>query len=600
VRSIVRHITRKSRGGFTIRDDIADAEILVAGRGNDCAIHLPDPRILLRHAEISLRGDSLYVTAMPGADVRINGNLSHVARFGPLDVLRLGPYEIKLQTGMDGASTEDSEQFDSHAMILTVELVEPMGDDLQQLVTRSRIEITRIGLPIRTWSWLLALLAAFLFFLVPFTLNLFHVTPETHLLTRAHEQPKAAPTGVWTSGAVSSPHRFFGAACETCHEIPFIPVRDQACLNCHDGIESHAMEARFPGASFRTNTCSDCHKEHMGNQSITLNNQRFCVSCHGVLVEKTKNTDLRDATDFAKNHPQFRPTVIVDSATGQMDRSRAIDETPPPVANTGLIFPHARHLRAGGVRDPVRGNVQLTCEECHKPVGDGHSMTLPTFQETCHQCHQLKFDVHVPARELMHGKPVEVFKQIGDIYDAVAMRGGYEEPEAPAIIRRRPGEVLTEPEKKAASDWAQAKTMEIANGRFGKGLCAACHVLTELPENEAAGGLTWDVKPVLLSNSYLPKASFTHEPHRDVACATCHAETKESMHSSDVLIPSVAVCQSCHGGEESHNRVPSTCVACHRFHRSDLGAMHATKDNDAQTARRLNQRPAETPKSDSP
>ncbi|TAL04631.1 MAG: hypothetical protein EPO08_00810 [Rhodospirillaceae bacterium] len=589
MRSLIRHITRKSRGGFAVREQTAESEALVAGRGNDCAIHLPDPRVLLHHAELVLRGGDLYVNALPNADVRINGNLITGGRFALGDILQIGPYEIKREEVGSEVRSDDAAPA-SYDCVLAVEMVQPLGDDLIDLVERSRIHITRIGLPLRTWCWIFALAVALLLFAAPFALNLFYQAVDVHGLTALHKQPPASPTRIWTSGAISSSHKFFGVACETCHQIPFIPVRDGACLNCHDGIQQHAMGSRFPYAAFTGTSCADCHKEHRGEISITLNDQAFCISCHRTLVEKTGHTELRDASDFGTDHPQFRPTVVTDTALHLMDRSRAIGDVPPPTENNGLIFPHARHLRSAGVRDPVRGIVNLQCEDCHTPTADGFSMKTPTFEKNCHGCHQLKFDALVPDRELMHGNVQDVFKQVRDIYDAVAMRGGYSEPTAPDLVRRRPGTTLTEPQKQIVARWAATKSEAVINGRFGKGLCSDCHVLTESggPANSAkpdpADTLPWDVKPVEMSPRYLPKAEFTHAKHRDVACSTCHS-SKNSMSASDVLIPGVAVCQSCHGGEKSNDRVPSTCITCHRFHRSDLRAMHPSGTNAAETGR---------------
>ena len=58
-------------------------------------------------------------------------------------------------------------------------------------------------------------------------------------------------------------------------------------------------------------------------------------------------------------------------------------------------------------------------------------------------------------------------------------------------------------------------------------------------------------------------ASFNHETHRELRCAECHAGADASKLTSDLLMPSLAVCAKCHGAQGG---VPSTCVTCHRFH----------------------------------
>jgi hypothetical protein len=192
-----------------------------------------------------------------------------------------------------------------------------------------------------------------------------------------------------------------------------------------------------------------------------------------------------------------------------------------------------------------------------------------TFERQCHRCHTLKFDTFLPDRELMHGRPEDLEKQVVDTYAAAALRGGYEEPEAPAQVRRRVGTPLSTAEKKAVADWAVAKTAAVLNGRFGKGLCAECHDLVEGVRQE---GMTWTVEPATLTGLYFPKAFFDHGKHRDVACVGCHAAT-ESLDASDVLMPRIEACTSCHGGAGATDRVPSPCITCHAFHRKGLPPM---------------------------
>jgi len=38
------------------------------------------------------------------------------------------------------------------------------------------------------------------------------------------------------------------------------------------------------------------------------------------------------------------------------------------------------------------------------------------------------------------------------------------------------------------------------------------------------------------------------------------------LSSSDVLLPDLASCRTCHGGEASAKAVPSSCAMCHDYH----------------------------------
>jgi predicted CXXCH cytochrome family protein len=61
-----------------------------------------------------------------------------------------------------------------------------------------------------------------------------------------------------------------------------------------------------------------------------------------------------------------------------------------------------------------------------------------------------------------------------------------------------------------------------------------------------------------------------------VECDVCH-EARVSEVSSDVLLPKIDVCTQCHAGESARNKVPSTCITCHIFHRPELDLMMEPK-----------------------
>ena len=101
-------------------------------------------------------------------------------------------------------------------------------------------------------------------------------------------------------------------------------------------------------------------------------------------------------------------------------------------------------------------------------------------------------------------------------------------------------------------------------GKYGRGLCGECH---EIVDNKKTN--SWDVAPVFVPTKWLPKSDFSHKPHKDRECATCH-KAKKSEEATDVLLPPVETCQECHGGEFATTKVRSTCTECHSFHREDL------------------------------
>lgn len=545
----VKHITRKARGGTAVKDESLTIDVLKIGRSAGSDIRLSDPHILLEHAEVSSRPGGLYITAMPTASISVNGEMVASRQLNDGDVIAVGTYQITVESRVGG-----------DAVTIAVEHLAANDDALESLVSRTDIDVARIGTTKRVWSWIL--FGVFLVGLMigPMALDLLSPVNKFDIANADRSGMTASPTAIWTSGGISAAHKFFGDTCSACHERPFVQVQDDACLACHQGITNHANVELFPSASFEDTLCQSCHKEHQGDVMVTRGDQAFCVDCHGSLIEDEPRTALRNVFDFGSDHPDFRPSVVTDASLHIISRDKAMSDEARPVESSGLTFPHADHLRPTGVQHPDRGNIVLDCQSCHIPDVSGASFLPMSFENTCHDCHRLAFDTQLPGRELIHGKPEALFEQISDTYEAVAMRGGYEEPEAPALIRRRPGTPLTEAQKVIAVNWAEAKTAEVLEGRFGRGQCDECH---RTFDNRATG--VWVVEPVHINGQWFPKSVYDHAPHKDVACETCHA-APTSQAAADVLMPSVTVCQACHGGEQAADRVPSTCATCHGFH----------------------------------
>ena len=553
---LVKYITRKTSGGTAVREENFDSEVVAFGRATTCDVELPDSRVLLQHAQIVRRSESLYIEALAGETVSVNGHLVKTRRIHEGDELRIGPYVIILETPETQAE-----------ITLSVEMTAPQDDELASLLARSKLRTDEVGISKRQLSWMMfvAVLAAIL--IIPMVATWFSGSGRIDISAMDRSALTHAPTTFWNTGELSSSHRFFGNSCEVCHVQPFVPVQDGTCTSCHPKISHHADPHMFAFASFGDTACQSCHQEHQGKESIARDDQAFCADCHQDLSSHAAETTLLNVTDFALDHPGFRPSVAKNVAAHVMDRKLAMSDTPTPTENSGLIFNHEDHVRADGVEHPEKGNIQLECSNCHVSDDGGVSMLPISFESHCHDCHALRFDTQFPDREMVHGDSLAVFSQISDVYEAVAMRGGYQEPEAPAILRRRPNTTLTAPEKEAAQNWALSKTQEVMNGRFGRGICEECHKVVD-----DSWSPVWRVEPVYIATQWFPKATFTHKKHNSVDCGTCHA-AKTSISSADVLMPTIETCRSCHGGEYATDLVPSTCVACHRFHQIGLELM---------------------------
>ncbi len=561
MKALVSYLTRKAKGGVARKDDAVETDTLRFGRGADCEVHLVDPRVQLHHAQIVARPGGYFLEGFGQADFEVNGQRTQAHRLAAGEKIQIGPYEVEIVGSPDG-----------HDIALTVELVRPLGDDLEMLKARSRVQLAGGGLGKRGWSWLLFLVTAAIFLAAPLYAYVTH-TPYSK------SDPASVPHGalatadsLWISGPMSGPHKFFGVACNACHEKPFVQARDEACVSCHTGIEHHADAGKFAFASFKDQACQSCHKEHNGDAAIVLKADAFCSDCHATLKEKAATAGLENASDFGRDHPQFRATVPVDAA-GRFDRVSLAGRLKPAeqvgkaIEVSNLKFPHNVHLVERGVRHPEKGPLKLECGSCHVPDSGKVGMKPITMEGNCIECHSLRFDPGALNRELPHGKPVQALAVIGDFYAQRALQGGVEEANAPEVVRRRPGKAIeTEAERQEALAWAKTKTDQVAERVFGKSLCGSCHTVTKQPDGQ------WEVAKIRLMDSFLPKGVFDHGRHLTVACGDCHS-AKTSELATDLLLPGVENCQGCHGGEKAADKVPSNCISCHEFHRPGLPAM---------------------------
>ena len=180
-------------------------------------------------------------------------------------------------------------------------------------------------------------------------------------------------------------------------------------------------------------------------------------------------------------------------------------------------------------------------------------------------CHDLAFDrVGGTLRTLRHGEPAQVVADLRDFYrgraaprpsvlgaGGAAAAGRCARPAQPHPVRPRP---RTAP-----------------SGRSGRvfspgGACFDCHRVEAPP----AGSLDFRIRPVAFPIRYLHKGWFDHRAHATQSCSSCHAAERSNA-ASDLLIPDLASCRTCHGGEGSSKPVPSSCAMCHDYH-MDAGA----------------------------
>jgi len=183
------------------------------------------------------------------------------------------------------------------------------------------------------------------------------------------------------------------------------------------------------------------------------------------------------------------------------------------------------------------------------------------------ECHPLSFEASDVSRTVPHGKVSEIMFQLQEYYGERALKGDYHsDSNAPAIVKqgRFPNETLQAEDRMIALDWAHNKAEKVAEEIFEFSLCVECHVVKKEKENPPR----WMVAPVRINQKWFPKARFSHLKHLTMNCGSCHL-AQESNNSSDILLPDLGLCQSCHQGIHSPDKLQSTCVDCHGFHVSE-------------------------------
>lgn len=610
----VRRLQRLKSGGTSASDHLVEVpgRRIGIGRGTDNEVFLKDLRVNFKHARILIRDADTIIEAEDDSLIEVDEVPVDRAVIDTGSEIKVGPYRLALLKREPDAD-----------LVITVELVSPVqADSVQRLVPpdQTRLEGGIIGR--RSMSWTLFVLVLALTLALPI---LAHMTSDPERAERTVTAEKADEEGgallagfdqFWISGELSGSHKMLNDDCGACHESAFIPVRDSACADCHASIQHHFETERFTFESFEVTGCTGCHTEHVGPDGVTPAAQSLCADCHAELEQTHPETTLVNATDFGADHPEFRVSVIVDPASGQVERAELGAQTfPKEVSN--LRFPHDIHtaevcrlkgpdaIPADQASDQDKDACTvlqmaaqrmdrpegLDCADCHRPEPGGVSLLPVTMAEHCADCHRLEFDADVPDRQLPHGQPDEVIAVINDFYAAKALREG--SPQAVQVIeqatlRRRPG---GESAGQAPSPAPAPPPDQVAEARFvsdqklasvfGDQLCGVCHE-TVAPDASTTG--TWQVKPVRVADVWMPKAIFDHAAHTTSACTDCH-EAETSATSADVLMPQVDGCRDCHLGQHADQGLPSTCIMCHVYHQDLLPPMLPDEVRSAQADR---------------
>jgi len=543
-------VTRNRKGQPIRSATVVSGDPITLGRGSEATVHLPDPRVHLRHAII--RNDDVGKLFVEGqeADVDVNGELRGRAKLRRGDRILIGPYQILPEpaTGPD------------HDFTLAIELVQPFPAGLADLRARSGTSLSTTWLSKRALSWGLFGLTACLALGFPLA---FATSPS--FKESASRLPVAlrpvVSDAVWNPGPLSSGHQNLSHRCQACHQEAFERVPDRACVECHRATGGHVSAASAQAGITLATPCVECHRDHKGERAVHTDSTP-CATCHGDIRRLYPTTRLIAASDFANDHAGFSLAVL-NARSGVTERV-APDQLSSYRETSGLKFPHATHLAPKGVRSP-QGLRILECGSCHRLDSGGRRYEPVTMTGQCSECHRLEFEPAVTSRQVPHGDPALILTGLREFYSRIALGDRPIDVTVVNGLLRPPGVSPGGAEQRSARQWAEDKARSVAVGLIEKRVCVQCHEVGR--SGRSAGGEPgWTIQPVRMTTRWLPNSAFDHTAHKSSPCEKCH-DVRSSRQSGDMAMPTIADCRSCHGGTQAvAGRVWSPCERCHSFH----------------------------------
>ncbi len=521
---LIRFISRNAAGGSEHHDRRIETSRITIGRSTDQVLHLKDRRARLEHAVIEPGDNGARITSSAIAGVTVNGKSQRDANLTVGDVIEVGANIIRVIEPPTG-----------YEFAISFELSEEAAEE--QLMSSWSTPTTGLGgFGKRKLSWALAAIVIVFGFAIPKLIG------ETFL----------------QAGPLHSVHQGTSGDCKSCHVTAFERVPDAACIDCHT-VNRHTAPPQ--SAVLGETRCASCHLEHNEPAQLINQHQGLCADCH---ADVPASAALPNAADFLDDHPGFQVALQRPTGNDPVDWHIERFELAAPGLEdlSNLKFDHRVHLDPDGIVTPD-GNRVLACAECHTPDPGGARMQPIAMDQHCSGCHTLAFDADDPSRTVPHGDANAVVQTLVEYYSARLLGA---DPDEVGQRLRRPGQALTRADRDRAAAEARTKALEIAEDLFERRACVTCHTVTQTD-----GEVPWHVQPVRLTQVFFPHANFSHAAHATEvsSCDGCH-NASQSDAATDVLIPDIDSCRSCHGsGDARRNastQVPSTCVMCHSFH----------------------------------
>jgi hypothetical protein len=232
-----------------------------------------------------------------------------------------------------------------------------------------------------------------------------------------------------------------------------------------------------------------------------------------------------------------------------------------------------------------------------RPITGRELMAPVKFANACAACHLLtfdkRFDEGVPhdKPEVVHAFVAKKFAEYISAHPSELRER--QDPERDLIGRPLPArtQAITVPQ------WIAEKTAVVEELLWHK-TCVQCHTLTmtplrdtrmarwsastlnganriasasqaENPSDQDDGSRSHNtslptVAPANITLKWMPHAKFDHGAHAGFSCVSCHAKVLTSAQTSDILIPGIETCKTCHAPGPEH--AESRCFECHTYH----------------------------------
>ncbi len=423
----------------------------------------------------------------------------------------------------------------------------------------------------------------------------------------------ARDSRVYSSGRLSEPHAVFETQCAACHIQQTgsfsAKAENSACLACHDGPVHHAEQTR-------TLNCAECHVEHRGKINLSAASNQSCAMCHSDLRASGGLHYVSGIHSFEDGHPEFNAADKTNHDPGTIKLNHMLHMKPirrspsgpnvqldcsdchrPEAVSTNSSWSYGdEKYRSAAVSYTAADNFRPAGTSgltAHNPSSGLELMAPARFATACAACHLLTFDKRFDEGA-PHDKPEVVHAFLVKKFSAYIAAHPSELHEMQDPARDLTGKPLPPRLRTLTSpQWIQEK-VAVAEELLSRKTCAQCHQMKQqnplqdtriarwTPSNPQSTTRILDsstsltsfasstsslIPPVAPANTtlrWLPHSKFDHSAHTGFTCTNCHEKALTSTESSDILIPGIATCKTCHAPGPNH--AESRCFECHTYH----------------------------------